>query len=1484
MSRDNSEREALADWALVSSEGNIEAEETSSSSSSDEFVNVTHEGVVFGRHRSPSTETDSQPKSIASSEMSALLQSSLDEIDKVEAMKDSWPLADKARQEMGDPAQAEGLLGASLTASAASTGDESTDIISEDEEEDNGKNPEPSHDVLLPSNINILSSLSSLAQVPGLAASADSSHPGADDGAEASDDGVISLSTDSMKSSGCDSLVLSCQHSEADVGVEVVPDAEILKADQSPVVSTLSGFRTTGADDVVYTAARGKHSDEAAKDGDEGADGEDTQWLKYPLDNSSDEGCHTIRLGDGRVIVAPPGADLASLAASLDITNKSDTSSDSSDSDFVCLDALSSGSSCNSDTEGDEVSREQLTAPTAAEMEAAVPAVDIMAESVSSVSLGFRFLPQQIEPVQAVQDPSILDLHLLQPAVYDQPVMDHPRLHPSSLDPPMQDPQMQDPHVLDPPMQDPQMQDPHVLDPLMQDPQMQDPHVLDPPMQDPQMQDPHVLDPPMEDPQMQDPPMQDPHMQDPQMQDPPLLAQPVVADPPALVLPPVVVAPVVEDDDEDGDGDTESVSGHSIDDRVESDQSDQNSVQQNEDDDQPFDDIGDIPLVAGNVARQYIHKPNKRLNWTLDIMVIMVVLLAIGIGIGHSIGSVREHYLQHEKNMAHEHHLSVLKQDLFQCQKQKMYTEDMRQEETKLRHQLIAKQVKTNSELRDQLTILEKEMITKISEEVKNEEIKKDLRQTSIDLKNEVNQLQHDNAELTSRLAAMQYKTVLPDQKAMESERVIEELKNRRSFWKLKMMISRPRFSVCVISFRPTMMLMTVSVEDDSYESMEELSEVTSATCLTEGHGHVTDLKARINLLEQENADMRAEIGRLRYKSHPGNVHSELPRVQGVTEEDDWIVQPTQDDINEKALELPMSEEEIQQLRAELSWSQKQADTWQRLYLNVKDKHAHTTCNISINFLTCMRLFTQQLNNSMNTTSIKEFLNVTKLMLSVEDVKEAFLTEFQNIWSEFTGSRNQEEEGSMKEGPQNAQRKWSDSVKEILNRTQSSMSNMSQQIKETWNQVKNLSEELWKKHEPALSKVASKITERVKKFSDHVHNKIKQKATKWFKKQEKRKRNEASKNSKKTPKDEMRHGFKSSQNKRESGKWRQSQKRHGQQNQQDREQSRKRHRETVEEHSKMYKEGHNRQETNSLRQKMRKQFKHLKTMMQQMSEERHLEMTRGNLQDICDFFIRFQTDWDIYKWLERSDVQWIICQSAWWHDRLHSLIPSRNPVCKGKIYGWQFEWGPSSNKKGTFKTKRGKLEHVKKLKRKIKEKNLAAGQAYNYEKEKMIVEEESHNETEWYEQRARDREEMRKEWRQERQKLFDKDGEWYDAMMKNRLHQRKAEHKSDWMFDRAADREVERSEDKYIPTHTFAEPMHHSGQPDPRAAWLFVRAEEQDYHHTEPNSWYFQRAKGRSQGQRNDYYDDDHDDDEVDDVRSYYHDDRYGDYDARYDL
>lgn len=36
------------------------------------------------------------------------------------------------------------------------------------------------------------------------------------------------------------------------------------------------------------------------------------------------------RLGDGRVIVAPPGADLASLAADLDLVNKSDTSSDTS--------------------------------------------------------------------------------------------------------------------------------------------------------------------------------------------------------------------------------------------------------------------------------------------------------------------------------------------------------------------------------------------------------------------------------------------------------------------------------------------------------------------------------------------------------------------------------------------------------------------------------------------------------------------------------------------------------------------------------------------------------------------------------------------------------------------------------------------------------------------------------------------------------------------------------------------------------------------------------------------------------------------------------------------------------------------------------------------------------------------------------------------------------------------------------------------------
>ncbi|XP_046357226.1 uncharacterized protein LOC124135747 isoform X1 [Haliotis rufescens] len=1539
MSRDSSEGEPLADWALVSSEGNIEAEEASSGSSSDEFVNVTHQGVVvFGRHRSPSVETDSQPKSMASLEMSALLRSSLDEIDQSGAMEDIWPLADSAREETGDPGHREGLLGASLTASAASTGDESTDIISEDEKDDKGENAEPSHDVVLPSSINISSSLSSLSQVPGLTASADTSHLSADDGAEASDDGVISLSTGSMKSSGCERM--SYQHSGAEAGVEVDPDTEILEADQSPCFPMLSGFGTTDADDVASPVAGGQHSEEGAESGDEGAGGEDKEWLKYPLENSSDERCHTIRLGDGRVIVAPPGADLASLAADLDLVNKSDTSSDTSDSDFVRLDALSSCSSSNenSDTEGDEVFREELSAPSAAEMQAAATTIDVMAESVSSVSSGFRFLPQQIQPVQDVQDPPMLHPNVLHPLMQDPPIMDPhmqdpPMLDAHVLDPPVQDPPMRDAHVLDPHMQDPSMLDAHVLDPHMQDPPMLDAHVLDPHMQDPTMLDAHVLDPHMQDPpmldahvldphmqdppmldahvldphmqdppmldahvldpHMQDPPMLDahvlvPHMQDPPMLDPPVQDPPMVA-PPVLVLPvddpPMVVAPAAEEDDDDddnGDGDTESVTGNSVDDRVESDQSDQNSVHQNEDEDQPFDDIGDIPLDAGNVARQYIHKPNKSLNWTLDVIVIMVVLLAIGIGIGHSIGSVREHFLQHEMNLAQESRLSVLKGDLFQCHQKKRYIEDRRQEEWEQRLWIVAKQEKTNSQLRDQLAILEKEMITKISTLEQSEEIKKDLRQTSIDLRNEVNQLQHDNAELTSRLAAMQYKTVLPDHKAKESERVIEELKTRAVLLEvenddLKAEIQRLRNLLHASNGAH----LTVSVEDDGYESMEEVTEVTTASCLTEGHGHVTDLKARINLLEQENADMRAEIGRLRYKSHPGNVHSKVQEVQDVTEDHDWIVQPTQDDISEKAPELPMSEEEIQQLRAELSWSQKQADNWQRLYLNLKETHARTTCNISINFLTCMRIFTQQLNNSINTTSIKEFLNVTKLMLSVEDVKEAFMTEFQNIWREFSGSRNPEDEGRSKEGPQNAQKKWSDSVKDILNRTQSSMSNMSQQIKETWNQVKNLSEELWKKHEPALSKVASKITERVRKFSDHVHDKIKQKTTRWFNKQKKRERNEANKNSKRwhESQDGERHGSKRGQKKRESGKWHQSQKRRGQQNLQDQVTPRKRHQETVEENGKMSKKGHKRQETNVLRHRMRKQFKQLKTMMQQMSEERHLEMTPGNLQDICDFFIRFQTDWDIYKWLERSDVQWIICQSAWWHDRLHSLIPSRNPVCKGNIYGWQFEWGPSSNRKGTFRTKQGKSEHGKKPKKKILERNLAAGQPYSYEKEKRIVEEESHNETEWYEQRARDREEMRKEWRQKRQKALD--GDWYDVMMKNRWQQREAEHKSDWIFDRAADREEERSEDKYIPSQTFAEPMHHSGQPDPRTAWLFVRAEEQDYHHTEPNSWYFQRAKGRRQGKHNDYY---YNDDDDDDVYDYSHDDRYGDYDPRNDL
>ncbi|CAG2237919.1 unnamed protein product [Mytilus edulis] len=96
---------------------------------------------------------------------------------------------------------------------------------------------------------------------------------------------------------------------------------------------------------------------------------------------------------------------------------------------------------------------------------------------------------------------------------------------------------------------------------------------------------------------------------------------------------------------------------------------------------------------------------------------------------------------------------------------------------------------------------------------------------------------------------------------------------------------------------------------------------------------------------------------------------------------------------------------------------------------------------------------------------------------------------------------------------------WSDAMNDILNKTRSSMVTVNKQIQETLTQVKNLSGDLWKKHEPKVNHILASTYETVKKNVNNVSKnvvkaaaKIVQKSAKWIRKYKKSRKNKHNRN------------------------------------------------------------------------------------------------------------------------------------------------------------------------------------------------------------------------------------------------------------------------------------------------------------------------------------------------------------------------------------
>ncbi|KAL8590690.1 hypothetical protein ACOMHN_062753 [Nucella lapillus] len=164
------------------------------------------------------------------------------------------------------------------------------------------------------------------------------------------------------------------------------------------------------------------------------------------------------------------------------------------------------------------------------------------------------------------------------------------------------------------------------------------------------------------------------------------------------------------EDDDDADTESSTEEGDQ-DDRIESEQSDDahSAPRDNLDlgDLSAVNDLGDLPVVRGDVERHYIHCNNQQLNGRLNHVVLAMLVLALGLGLGHWIGSTREHFSQLEIQLSQMKRLHQMQDEYMQClgrNDQLLVHSDIVLQNERERHQeAVTDLLDNNRELQEQL-------------------------------------------------------------------------------------------------------------------------------------------------------------------------------------------------------------------------------------------------------------------------------------------------------------------------------------------------------------------------------------------------------------------------------------------------------------------------------------------------------------------------------------------------------------------------------------------------------------------------------------------------------------------------------------------------------------------------------------------------------------------------------------------------------------
>ncbi|KAK7496092.1 hypothetical protein BaRGS_00012793 [Batillaria attramentaria] len=228
---------------------------------------------------------------------------------------------------------------------------------------------------------------------------------------------------------------------------------------------------------------------------------------------------------------------------------------------------------------------------------------------------------------------------------------------------------------------------------------------------------------------------------------------------------------------------------------------------------------------------------------------------------------------------------------------------------------------------------------------------------------------------------------------------------------------------------------------------------------------------------------------------------------------------------------------DVNLLQRNLSQERQRADMWRRLYLAQRDDTKQGSEVHPINATSCLQYLAQHMNASLlmeymsrwnvSGSGMEDFANLTYLLSSISELQQNLMQSLPSLWDQLSATfhdmrsdfvsdddgvmpeeqpvRSDSDESMDGEGADEKrgnpkQRKWSDGVKNLLNKTRATMSNVSAQLQQTWGKVKEASQQLWPSKDSVISRMAARVTEGVTKISNKLHKR----ASSWFNRSSKR--------------------------------------------------------------------------------------------------------------------------------------------------------------------------------------------------------------------------------------------------------------------------------------------------------------------------------------------------------------------------------------------